>query len=333
MGIEQWSQTANNNVNSKTGINWDEGMAPSAVNDSARSTLAAVREWYDDAEWIKLGENGSANAFSISYVSATLFKFPGTDRRSLVPVGRRVKAGVGAGTIYGTISDTSLSASDTQVTVSFDSGNLDSSLSYVSLGILSASNNSMPRGLNVTFSDVTATGAANIPGVWQLIATYTPSATASQAVTGFDSTKYSDYEIVIDRLIPATDNVTLYARTSTDGGSNYDAGASDYAWVALLSGSQDVDAADSEIQITGSTVAVGNATDEVLSGRIFLINPEAAAQFRMTWQCGFTDASPLERVVTGSGRRLASANVDAIQFLFSSGNITSGTIRFYGRRK
>lgn len=148
MGIEDWSSTpGNNNATSPNGF--PEGMAPSGVNNSARQVMADVRTWYEDAEWIKLGENGNSNAFSISFASTTVFKFTSTDRRSLVPVHRRVKAGVGAGTIYGSITDNSLSASDTQVTVAWDSGQLDASLSYISLGILKppTSNPSIPRNV------------------------------------------------------------------------------------------------------------------------------------------------------------------------------------------
>jgi hypothetical protein len=36
--------------------------------------------------------------------------------------------------------------------------------------------------------------------------------------------------------------------------------------------------------------------------------------------------------VTGAGSRLSSADVDAIRFYFSSGNIESGTITMYGLR-
>lgn len=127
--------------------------------------MADIRSWYVDAEWLKLGVNSSANGFSISYVSATVFKFPNTDRRTLVPVNRRVKAGVGAGTIYGTCTDSSLSASDTQITVSWDSGTLDSSLSFISLGILSPTNNSIPKNLDESFSDITVTGDATLSDV------------------------------------------------------------------------------------------------------------------------------------------------------------------------
>src|SRR3990167_5328677 len=126
-------------------------MAPSNLNNCAREGMASVKEWQIDAEWLKLGANGSANAYSISFVSTTVFKFTSTDRSALVPIGRRVKAGVGAGIIYGTITANSLSASDTQVTVAWDSGVLDSSLSYVSLGIISPSNTSLPANTDTSF--------------------------------------------------------------------------------------------------------------------------------------------------------------------------------------
>lgn len=147
MGIEDWSTTAdNNNATSPNGF--PEGMAPSGLNNSSRQVMADVKTWYEDAEWIKLGENGGT-AFSISFVSTTVFKFTSTDRRSLVPVHRRVRAGVGAGVIYGSITDNSLSASDTQITVVWDSGQLDSSLSHISLGLLKPAGdaNSIPRNI------------------------------------------------------------------------------------------------------------------------------------------------------------------------------------------
>ncbi len=163
-GIDKYSKTAASN-NSASPDGFAENMRPSGVNDSARQVMADIRTWYEDAEWLKLGVNGSANGFSISYVSGTVFKLPGTDRRTLVPVNRRVKAGVGAGTVYGTVTDSSLSASDTQITVSWDSGSLDTSLSYISLGILSPTNDSFPRNLDQSFSDITVSGQASFSDV------------------------------------------------------------------------------------------------------------------------------------------------------------------------
>src|SRR3990167_8754752 len=166
-GIEKWSTTPGSN-NDVAPDGFPEGMPPSGVNNSAREVMAAVKTWHLDAEWPVYGVNGHANGYSISFVSTTVFKFASTDRRTIVPVGRRVKAGVGAGVIYGTITDSTLSASDTQVTVSFDSGVLDSSLSYVALGIISPSNLSLPNNVDSSFSDVTVAGDLSVAGTASL---------------------------------------------------------------------------------------------------------------------------------------------------------------------
>src|SRR3990167_4575344 len=166
-GIEKWSTTPGSN-NDVAPDGFPEGMPPSGVNNSAREVMAAVKTWHLDAEWPVYGVNGHANGYSISFVSTTVFKFASTDRRTIVPVGRRVKAGVGAGVIYGTITASTLSASDTQVTVSFDSGSLDSSLSYVALGIISPSNLSLPNNVDSSFSDVTVAGDLSVAGTASL---------------------------------------------------------------------------------------------------------------------------------------------------------------------
>lgn len=43
-----WSQTPTNNATIDPTINWQEGMPPSAVDDSARATMAGVAKWRDD---------------------------------------------------------------------------------------------------------------------------------------------------------------------------------------------------------------------------------------------------------------------------------------------
>lgn len=155
-GIEKWSTSAGSN-NDASPDGFPEGMAPSGVNNAAREVMAAIRTWYEDAEWPIYGVNGHANGYSISYVSATVFKFASTDRTAIAPLGRRVKAGVGAGDIYGRITDVTLSASDTQVTVKWDSGTLDASLSYVALGVLNAENSSIPHVLKAVVATSSGT--------------------------------------------------------------------------------------------------------------------------------------------------------------------------------
>ena len=47
--IKDWSTTPASNDIADPGINWQEGMAPSAVNNSARSMMAAVKTWWDES--------------------------------------------------------------------------------------------------------------------------------------------------------------------------------------------------------------------------------------------------------------------------------------------
>lgn len=47
-GIQVWSKTAASNATADSGVNWAEGMAPSAINDSARAEMASAAMWRDD---------------------------------------------------------------------------------------------------------------------------------------------------------------------------------------------------------------------------------------------------------------------------------------------
>lgn len=77
-----------------------------------------------------------------TYVSGTSFTLVG-DQTDAFHVGRRLKTQNTAGTIYSTITASAFTTS-TAVTVVNDSGNLDSGLSAVSYGLLSATNPSTP---------------------------------------------------------------------------------------------------------------------------------------------------------------------------------------------
>ena len=167
-----------------------------------------------------------------------------------------------------------------------------------------------------------------------LLATKTASASASLDFTEFNNAVYRRYEFELESILPATDNVALRMLTSTDGGSSYDAGASDYAYALTEKG------AGAETDATDSLAAafmiicpsVGNAAGEQgVSGIVTVWGAGATAKTTVrTVLHSFDslDGSPL--MVNGVGARLANQDTDAIRFLFSSGNITSGTIRMFG---
>lgn len=91
------------------------------------------------SDWVSLG-------VTPTYLSATSFSVTG-DQTALLEVGRRVKSSNTGGTAYSTINSSSYSAGITTVTLKNDSLTLDSGLSAVSYGLVSAVNPSLPNSL------------------------------------------------------------------------------------------------------------------------------------------------------------------------------------------
>ena len=87
----------------------------------------------------------AASGLTPTYVSGTSFTLSG-DQTSAFHVGRRLKTTNSGGTVYSTITDSAYT-SLTTITVVNDAGTLDAGLSAVSYGILSKTNDSMPRGI------------------------------------------------------------------------------------------------------------------------------------------------------------------------------------------
>ncbi len=69
MTLYKWSQTQASNATADPSINWQEGQAPSSVNDSARAMMASVAKHRDDiAGAIVTG--GTATAYTVSSYEA-----------------------------------------------------------------------------------------------------------------------------------------------------------------------------------------------------------------------------------------------------------------------
>ena len=131
MPIKDYSTTAGSNT-SVDGINIAEGCLPSNVNNAMRAMMADTRTFYQGGGWIDLG-------YTYTYASATSFTVS-SDVTAFYPVGQRLRAvGATTGTIYGTITASSYSAPNTTVTVSWDSGSLQSETLTISKSLMSLS--------------------------------------------------------------------------------------------------------------------------------------------------------------------------------------------------
>ena len=133
--IRAWSSTAANN-NQSPPDGWPEGQLPATVNDCAREDMAAVRRWYERAQWIDYGHTPTRTANNIFTVV--------NDQTTTYQVGRRIWC-EDSSNLFGSIISSSFGSGVTTVTVRLDSGVLTSSLVRVSVGIISSINTSAPN--------------------------------------------------------------------------------------------------------------------------------------------------------------------------------------------
>lgn len=131
-----------------------------------------------------------------TYINATQFSVPG-DQTTALHLGRRVRLPCTGGVRYGVISASAFTTLTT-VTVVLDSGSLDAGLSAVSVGILSASNSSIPwiksssTGLTVEgqFGLTDSTKWVNLPVASDVVEGISERATTAEAQGGTDGTRF-----------------------------------------------------------------------------------------------------------------------------------------------
>ena len=165
-----------------------------------------------------------------------------------------------------------------------------------------------------------------------LLSTTTASANATIDITGL--TGYSHYRIYLSAVEPATDAQDLRMRTSTNNGSTFDSGVSDYAWVV----SQDLMSITPSNALTGDNAdaaitlaeSVGTAANEYVQLVIDIIGAGDAKYTAITAYGILEDQGGQHRSVSSRGIRLSAAAVDAVQFFFASGNVNTGTFTAYG---
>lgn len=177
----------------------------------------------------------------------------------------------------------------------------------------------------------------NITGALVLLGTGTASDSASLDFISLITLTYSTIIFELDDIRPATDGAHLYFRTSTDNGVIFDSGASDYstsAYYQLIGSSAAATHSANDAQIVFTQISgIGNGAAEGLSGRVTLRSPLGTARNKsVEGVVTYTSLVPAIYSNTFGGVRLSTADIDAVQFLMSAGNITSGKIRMYGMK-
>ena len=168
-----------------------------------------------------------------------------------------------------------------------------------------------------------------------MVAELDADATAIQT-SGIDST-YDEYEIHLQNVVPAIGASTLWLRTSTNAGSTFD--TTNYAWTVNTTNSISAwtgvgNNSDAKIALANPAVGVGSGADNAgVSGVIRLIAPSSSASnMQVLYQTAQSDGTNFYSAL-GAGWWASTTAVNAIRFLFSSGNISSGLFKLYGVRK
>lgn len=175
--------------------------------------------------------------------------------------------------------------------------------------------------------------AAVVPlaGGWEHIATVAPSAAAS-----VDRTNLAVYRRmrITGCFVAATDNVNLLLLTSTNNGSSYDTGATDYVLQAHRHQGTNTTAASTATTYfpLNSSATIGNAGNERIWFEIIIDDFNQAAIGTVNWRASWLDTSGVLYVDSGGGYRNSTTARNAARLIFSTGAIASGSVTFEGIR-
>lgn len=162
-------------------------------------------------------------------------------------------------------------------------------------------------------------------GGMTLLATVNAS---NSATVSFGSTyltsSYNAYKIVIDSLLPVTNSVNFELQVSNDGGSTWK--STNYFWQIY----------NSSFSSSASYVDVGggqqltNSSGRVTQFEITFSNPAATNITTFFINGALWNSGGTLNTIPGIGAYQTAGAVNAVRFLFSSGNISTGNFHLYG---
>lgn len=174
-----------------------------------------------------------------------------------------------------------------------------------------------------------AAGGAGSTGAMVFIETVSGSNVTSLESAGWDTSTYSSFWVLIEDLRPATDAVECQLRFTTNSGTSFASGASDYEWRTPL-GSPATSQADTHMTIVGPD-EWGNGALEGIYGYLQIVDAAASNRHTMaTSHVVFRENDSSATILEDMGGRYnQSGTVNGIQFSASSGNIY-GRLHVYG---
>ena len=213
-------------------------------------------------------------------------------------------------------------------------------------GVTLKTNKIMDAGGN---NIITSDGSGNLTvdsqlsGSFALISTNTITNAASSAfTTGFSDKKV--YMFSFSGMKPATDGMIWTCQFSSDGGSTYSTTITSTSWrqyhnndgssggMGYITSSQQSQGTSYQALCESNTPnVVGNVGGEALGGFMYLFNPSSTTYVKHFYSTvSYTQANDRNQETWVGGYCNTTSAINAVNFKFSSGNITSGTIKLYG---
>lgn len=165
-----------------------------------------------------------------------------------------------------------------------------------------------------------------------LLQTINASSTATIDFTGLASL-YQRYEIQVDNLVVATNGTSLRCRVSTDNGSTWKSGATDYSYTSrhAAGGATSVSVVTSSgntfIQLTPALLVT--TANCVMDGRFWVLSPATSARFAVVMGDYVINGAVVDGG-SATGQYQTAGAINGIRLFASSGNIATGQFRLYG---
>jgi hypothetical protein len=182
------------------------------------------------------------------------------------------------------------------------------------------------------FQLMNAPSASTSQAGWELLSIATASASSTLDFTGIDGT-YKDYVFILNALV-CSSACDLYIRTDENNGASFDSGATDYAFAhTKVAGTT-----QTLVENTGAThIMIGSPSNSAVGwqGIVWMLNRGSARWQDFMFDGAIASATGTTWVrMNGHGHRKSSSGnpQNAVRFLPSAGNFTSGNIMMFGLR-
>ena len=180
-------------------------------------------------------------------------------------------------------------------------------------------------------------------GQWVEVSRSTASNSASIDFTGILDSTSDEWRIEAYNVTAVTgDDSVIYLRTSSNSGSSYDSGASDYASSAELVEYGDTSPEVSTVSLIASQIWIGyrNIQPATFAGSgarvtVTISKPAASKHTMIRYQTdAYIDAgTDFVSTVRGTAMRISTSAVNAVRILLSAENIDTGTFVLLKRLK